>query len=168
MAACFFQRPKPALNLVPQPVSSHTPPKVPSTQKGTLSPSQALAHLLRLASRACKAQAASMTSPHATVPPWHQALPLWPDTLITQDCDTTLIWRCFCSDGLITAVLSVPDPNGPWHIKAEDAEISRPQKPFAPYKHAWEPLCTTPNDQNALWPRLAAVIAPGLSMQLCR
>lgn len=88
-AACFFQRPKPVLNLVPQPIPSHMTPKVPSTQKGTLSPRQAIAHLLHLAPHACKARAASVTPPRATAPSWHQALPLWPGMLITQGCGTT-------------------------------------------------------------------------------
>lgn len=79
-----------------------------------------------------------------------------------------LTWSYFCPDGLITVVLPASHPNGPWYTRAEETEIKEPQKPFASYEHMWEPLCTTPTEQNALWPRLAAAISPGLSMHLCR
>lgn len=108
---------------------------------------------------------------HHVMPPCHHdtELPSCGQTCLLHKAVAPLLtWSYFCPDGLITVVLPASDPNGPWHIRAEETEIKEPQKPFTFYKHMWEPLCTTPTDQNALWPRLAASISPGLSMHFCR
>lgn len=75
-AACFFQRPKPALNIVP--------------------------HLMPLCHRGTElfpcGQARSLRKVVAPLP----------------------TWSSFC---LVTPVLPAPDPDGPWHIRAEETEI---------------------------------------------